>query len=683
MRDIRLVYMYIYDSETGLKDIELNFSDKLSFNIYNYDKNFTKCKILVTKKEVKNNITDEFWGKEKHISRIDLIVGKNGSGKTTILECINGCHKGSYFSIYVEEKKNSLKWFFKSHNNCNNINIIQCWDDKNVIPNEVDRETYAHIFYTSNEFILSGISNNIKFKTNEIVYSKKTSSIYKFVNEKLLLLEKYFPKDNLIYRFTLPLDFGYIASNSIFRDTSMLIYKVIDMDNEKIIDYYQSIFDVAINIMKGSFNINKKDDYNFIKIQKIYNEYVGYKDALFIDCFNKVKFNSNILDLLKMNIYISLIFHLYESIDNINLNCIENIKSVKKFNKLLRKELIYIINKSKYKNENEILIKRYSDFDFVEKIFSQINKGLVNIRITYCDGITFEIVSSEKNYSKKDKQIIEVIDFISNIESNNSNIGLKNVGFSKMSSGEKAYLNLFSEIYNIFSLKTTKNGIELHEYDYEYYELYEAYKYINATNYLLILDEPEALFHPEWSRRFIYNITSFINDLLKGTNKKCQFVISTHSPFIVSDIPSSYIKCINLNIDDDGNRNRHINKPKYSFAANIYEILNDGFFMDAPIGEFAQQKIQDIILKINKLEDLALDKVKNEIDNIYNMINIIDDKLIRGRLYNILKEKQKSIINEESPKTIECLMKQIEDLKKEISELKNNENNGEKNDFNK
>lgn len=319
------------------------------------------------------------------------------------------------------------------------------------------------------------------------------------------------------------------------------------------------------------------------------------------------------------------------------------------------------------------IIKEYMKFDFIEKLFSFIEQGKVNVKIPSTGDIRFNILLNEKVDREIETSIIKLINFTDKIkrdyqDNNIKKLILQMVGFCNMSSGEIAYIDLFSSIYEIFSLNIIRDEEDK----------FEAEMYNKATNYLFLLDEPDAAFHPEWSRRLIYYVTTFINNLLSGTNKKCQFIITTHSPFMVSDMPSEYVTCIKLNLHRDGTYYRTIKKPKYSFAANIYELLNDGFFMDAPVGEFAQQKIQQILNRINDLDSLSSECLSNEIEYISNIINMVADKLVRVRLIEVFEKKKKILLNTESSNLLEHLLKEIKELKHEILELKKKDYDGEK-----
>lgn len=152
---------------------------------------------------------------------------------------------------------------------------------------------------------------------------------------------------------------------------------------------------------------------------------------------------------------------------------------------------------------------------------------------------------------------------------------------NELSSGEQQKIHLINAfIYhfnNTFSVHKESSGKR------------QKYRYFNV-----IFDEIELYFHPEYQR-------SFINDLL-GTLayykhlteakeiKALNILFSTHSPFILSDIPSDNI--LKINIGKPSSDSNGIN----SFAANIHDLLDDEFFLDkGSMGEFAKLKINETI----------------------------------------------------------------------------------------
>jgi len=397
-------------------------------------------------------------------------------------------------------------------------------------------------------------------------------------------------------------------------------------------------------------------------------------DSFYIDNFSKERFN-----LFKMMIYMHWVIAGIENDKDIKKVEFSNIESLLQFNMYLKNILKNSIGESKNKSNKVQIIGEYIQFGFIEKLFFLVEYGIINIEIKWTGGISFTFYFNRKVNNKIEELIIELLDFIEYINKkyNDNNINIKDFKFQRaeltnMSSGEIAFIDLFSRIYHKFSSQNDKKYNQNDEDEVED-------EWSNSeSNFLLLLDEPDAAFHPEWSRQLIYNLTSFINNLLTGTDKKCQLILTTHTPFMASDMLSDYVTSIKLNPNENGTYYRTIQKPKYSFAANIYELLNDEFFMDAPVGEFAQRKIQQIIDRIRSLKTLPDESRNKEITDISDFINMVSDKLVRARLYDMLNKERQDLPDVGTLNLIEVLIKEIKELKQEVSELKRKGYNGEK-----
>ena len=87
------IYMYVEDYK-GLKDFEITFD-----NNYEIKYNREKDTLSINKKcESANNNIENFYSIDKtkgNIDSVNLLIGKNGSGKTSILEVLNIFNLGS------------------------------------------------------------------------------------------------------------------------------------------------------------------------------------------------------------------------------------------------------------------------------------------------------------------------------------------------------------------------------------------------------------------------------------------------------------------------------------------------------------------------------------------------------------------------------------------------------------
>lgn len=87
---MKLIYIRIQRSQIGINEEELNFSDQ--FKVGFIDNNLV----------IKENKCDQTSIYSNHISNLSLLVGKNGTGKSTILESIalNGYYKNKFLKSF-------------------------------------------------------------------------------------------------------------------------------------------------------------------------------------------------------------------------------------------------------------------------------------------------------------------------------------------------------------------------------------------------------------------------------------------------------------------------------------------------------------------------------------------------------------------------------------------------------
>ena len=186
--------------------------------------------------------------------------------------------------------------------------------------------------------------------------------------------------------------------------------------------------------------------------------------------------------------------------------------------------------------------------------------------------------------------------------------------FSKLSSGEKQFAYMMSTyVYHLINLESIHTATQTNSNGSNRV----AYSMIN-----MIFDEMELCFHPEYQRTFVNNLVSYIKRA--GFNKVFSFniILTTHSPFILSDIPA----CNILALKDGAPDNSF--KDEQTFAANIYDILGNKFFMENFIGEFASKEIDGIISRLTN-KKVITEKGKTIIKS---RIGLIGDDIIRIKL---------------------------------------------------
>lgn len=182
----------------------------------------------------------------------------------------------------------------------------------------------------------------------------------------------------------------------------------------------------------------------------------------------------------------------------------------------------------------------------------------------------------------------------------------------KLSSGERQFLFTTScVIYHLMNLRSVRK---------------DRPKY---RNYNVVLDEVEICFHPEYQRTFLRDLILLINR--SGITDKCgiNILMTTHSPFILSDIPQTNI----LYLEDGERKSREdFKKP---FAANVNDILYQDFFMKKGfMGALAQQKILRLV-KFLTSEEVTRESYDMELAD--RLIEKVGDPLLKSKLESLLK----------------------------------------------
>lgn len=195
------------------------------------------------------------------------------------------------------------------------------------------------------------------------------------------------------------------------------------------------------------------------------------------------------------------------------------------------------------------------------------------------------------------------------------------VPFSKLSSGEKQFAYMMSTyIYHLANLESIQKANQTNP---------KANKRVAYSMINMIFDEMELCFHPEYQRTFVNNLVSYIERAELNKVFSFNIILTTHSPFILSDIPVCNILALK-----DGEPDEKFKNEK-TLAANIYDILNNGFFMDDFIGEYSSIFIDEIIKKLNDSND---DISAKEQEILFKQISLIGDDLVRIKLLEKLDQ---------------------------------------------
>ena len=142
------------------------------------------------------------------------------------------------------------------------------------------------------------------------------------------------------------------------------------------------------------------------------------------------------------------------------------------------------------------------------------------------------------------------------------------VPFETLSSGEKqqAY-TISSLLYHLGNLDSVGDDMS-------------NVKRIKYNRVHLVLEEVELYFHPQLQKEFVKNLLGGFQQMKFNTIKWIDVRIVTHSPFVLSDIPTDNV----LMLRKDNSETEQI----CCFGANIHDMLRNTFFLkNGTCGDFS------------------------------------------------------------------------------------------------
>ncbi|PFL95353.1 hypothetical protein COJ37_23655 [Bacillus cereus] len=629
-----LIYIYIENLNECFINQGFNFSSNFEVNF-----DIKIGDLSIDRKSC--NVPDYF--RNNNIKSINLIVGKNGSGKSTILDLL-GLDKISRLDFMANSK--SENWFAVYHLKDNyyviegnDIGIIKNIDNKF----KEDRNDFAIVI------------------ENEDLNFKRVEFIQNFNNErdKLLYLynvtspsEHWFSNREIIDGYDVQL--GY-QRKYLMTPLMQDVYRMLNSSIEKIDNKFAGR-NVRVRISKRNLtsDINKLESIDTLAVKfKLYNDKV---DVLLTKSdlespFFRIK-NKNIkkwsvkekfiIEFLEESIF-------YRIIDNKNDLTSDDLEKINKINypsnrntyKVRISYLKEILNVLDNNKTNYFDSFKQSGYDY-EKIISLLE----NID----ENCYSKKIIEDHIYDNKDRHnILKLIEFFDATNEIREIFPLK-VEFLNLSSGELQFIKHFSNLSKALNIAILNKRIE---------------------NIIILLDEPDANFHPEWSRRYIANLIEILNSKEFESEIQFQIIITTHSPFMISDIPRQYITCIDV-IEEDGIMKRAVYKSEFGLMSNFYDLIKNNFFMEQPIGEYASKFFNEIISDINKLNSQHSEE---EFLNIEKKIELIDDQIIKSKLLSYFNKKALGLLSDKE-KLIRKQERLVKELKKVEKELENDQFKG-------
>ena len=512
------------------------------------------------------------------ISEINLLVGSNGSGKTTIMRtiCQWVCElsEGHYprergFLVFKEENHLSYAAFENGKEICVNTDSI----DMDIFPIEpAEYFNDLRLIYFTNTRARLGIENyNILLDYSYSQRMKEANSNGHAMGEDIMENYERYEFDKQI---SVALDMDDFPIQYVFME-----FKSVSFENiENLSSRYRSTITSDISgIWKCYFgNCEKISKEKRILIELLY--------IILYDMIKKLlKLKGEFSNRIQLLVEKKLSLVLQGDITSVP-NLENGIKWIQKF----LDDLLYEC-KNIYKNSSmgEMFEKYWGKT--CNNIISFIDSFLSNQRREQIIKF-FEIWEQVPTLNKEQKQIWQM-----KLKGNEEVFReFWDVGreiflyiddiyfFWNASSGEKSWAGLLPV------LRSIPEGIQ---------------------NVWFFLDEPDNTFHPEWERRLIKSIIDIVDN-----DKECykQIWISTHSPIMLSDIPGPSVNY--LKSDESKNKEVIGSQESKTFGQNIYYLYNNAFFLeDGVIGEFASEKIKELFFEIRNIKrDLLYEQKTTE-----------------------------------------------------------------------
>lgn len=640
---IRLHYVWFKDNNTFFNQ-GINFSSKYNFS---YDSVSGKLKVTGPKND---KYVDDFFGNNIDVT---AIVGQNGAGKTTLLKYIqslgNGfiyedsvvvCEKDSKFwaARYYSDGREPTKLPIEGNNIANIVELDIKPEELTFLFRKDIRFIYMTEMFNMSQYEASrpGTSSGDDMSFAAVLYRQSeygdeekhtinpvTRYIHRITDWQLDFISngaKYVEKFDITYPKVLTIKPNYdtFAFEKLYMAVKGKVQGKIRQSSNN--EYEEECDKEATILSKKWFGTSKKlkDEYAKAIVMNIISSCEYYTDA----SYPKRK-------------------NLYDRLECCYSSGLGTWASTKEFLRVTNTENNeHNDRNTKDKSSFYINAKSYIEFmKYLEDFFEgkdQYKHIIFDIKIPTSN---MTIIRSFINEYHK---CVLIVDFLS---------------FSwGLSSGENLLLNQFGKLMHLF--RKDNNG---------YFLPADINSVIPAKNAVIMLDEAEVAFHPEWQRRYFNAFLNFINQNIAKHGTHVQIIIATHSPIILSDIPKQntvFLKC-----DNETKRTTCIESEE-TFASNIFSLYNNAFFMDeSEVGAFAEEKLCKIVKAIHSLFEEPRIVSDTDHKKVRNQIALIGDLYIRSKFE---KEYQycKDIYDSDRPDIKKDLDEEIAVKERELERIK-------------
>jgi len=537
---------------------------------------------------------ENFFEKD-NITNVSAIIGKNGAGKTSILEFIK-----NHFPEGLSSNIDGNLIVALTSNGENQIIIPKKWNvqieqslDKSFNQMESDNLRFSsdlskptYFYYTFNldyKIEVENWAGLINLSTATLLCQPKKSAISERWN-------KYGAENNPeVFTFDLV----------SFKGEEMI--KTIQFLNSEYKDFlpFTPPLILYLNILQGDkIHFTKKDNVEIFELLEKLE--------------NKNKKHNNTEQAVN-NFYISVLLNFL--VTTFKYSAKPHDFDYYTFNFSMQKESIreFVFNffvclkdvKAKTKKLGDIPVSHFIQLskivpDFINCFDNYIleNKLIISEKFTYIFKLTKDTENDFKiffNYYAQSKGITDYL--VPN--------------WRNLSTGQQSFLSFVSRFYH---------------------ERHHAIGNDDLKELVIMIDEGDSGFHPEWQKEFFNNSLNFIAELFKENN--VQLIYTANAPYIVSDLPKNHITFLE-NREEDVIIQEKDNNKEQTFGQNIHTLLSNSFFMnEGLIGDFSKKKINKVITILKS--EAPTDK---EIKFAREVIEIIGEPVIFRKLSNMFEAK--------------------------------------------
>lgn len=577
---MHICYIYIYDFKC-LHNVDVTFDHR-----YNYTFDPDKATLKISAPEKK--LPDDFWG--TRIWSLTGIVGNNGAGKTTVNRfllnaVVEGLTKKDLNGIVVYESNGNLQVY---HNNSKSTKCIKITKTEDVTCTaSVIKQRFDHLPDIETFFYQGHFSAEFSY---DDLCSTELSGLYNASEGYLLRkdFEKFANATDSYFRFPIS---SYLISH-ISQKHQRICRLLINEELRSKITQFRFPRYIMFSPNRGGQNHIK---YHSVVANETKDALQGLLEPLptkgiiptkeeYIGMFVYYNLLNVIADGMLPMEEQQILKQWRDTVDNskevmpqfLQFISTQTSETTKNCLRIIHDNLSFIFNLAHFDQYGGFYIDVFNEKEKIESILKAeiLDKFYLTSRF-------FDMHYSH-NYT---------------------------MGYNQLSSGEEINLNLYALLYDAIELHPSKcNG---------------------DSPRLILLDEAEIGFHPEWQRTFINTLLEVLHSLKVKAGHDYQVIITAHSPILLSDIPSC---CGNFlrRLDDTTTVNLR-GKIEEPFASNVFEAYRNSFFLEnGMIGKYAETKVKALEEKCIRGDASAKDE-----------INLIGDLRLQQYFISLLAKNDK------------------------------------------